>query len=58
MYMKFLSENLNRRDHLGDLIWEDNINIVFVKQHVKVWSGLNWFRLGCNSVFWNIVMIF
>jgi hypothetical protein len=46
-----LSENLKERNHLGDLGVDGNIILkcVLKTQSVRVWSGLNWLRIGCSG---------
>jgi hypothetical protein len=49
--VQFWSENLKRKDHMTDPAINERVilKLILQKQNVKMWNGVNWLRIGCNS---------
>jgi hypothetical protein len=51
MYIKFLSENLKRRDHLGYLRLDSRIILKWILKVVclRMWTGFIWIYIRSNG---------
>jgi hypothetical protein len=59
VHIKYYSENLNKRNHLGDLGVNERVilNYILNKHDVMMWTKFIWLRIGTSNRFFFFVNI-